>query len=378
MSSSEETNEIHLPDLYGKSLNNYLLLYKLGSGSYSDVYLAYKPRTDKFYAIKIISKEDKSTYKEEINILRKIKNIDYMINLKDAFIEKIVTDEGKKDIFYCLVFNLFAGNLDDFIRKGYYHDGFDDEVVEKISIQILTGLKHMHKKMKCYHADLKTDNILLKGYNKKDEHTIKLYRSHSLFKTFSNNKHLTDGDKINHKKIAEDIEDKIEGDKYDVSDEYIKNAEIVISDFGNFCGFDEEYTDSFGTRYYRAPENILIGRCNEKTDIWSFGCILYELTTGRYLFDPEKNRFDTNHQHLVEMSDMFGPIPYIVVNKAKLKKKYFHGGELKSYKWKKNSVFDELCQKYSVDDKFKQTIRSALKLDPNKRKGCSELLEFLT
>lgn len=36
---------------------------------------------------------------------------------------------------------------------------------------------------------------------------------------------------------------------------------------------------------YCAPEILLA--CNEKIDTWSYGCLLYELVTGRPLFDFE-------------------------------------------------------------------------------------------
>ena len=41
------------------------------------------------------------------------------------------------------------------------------------------------------------------------------------------------------------------------------------------------------TREYRAPEILLGKPFNTRTDLWSVGCIAYELITGRYLFDPK-------------------------------------------------------------------------------------------
>ena len=47
-----------------------------------------------------------------------------------------------------------------------------------------------------------------------------------------------------------------------------KNMNIKIGDFG-----------ILGSEYYSAPEIVDNGIYNEKSDIWSLGCIIYELFT---------------------------------------------------------------------------------------------------
>ena len=59
-----------------------------------------------------------------------------------------------------------------------------------------------------------------------------------------------------------------------------KNMEIKIGDFGISKQLNKEYTltkNKLGTEYYIAPEIIKEGKYNEKSDIWSLGCIIYEL-----------------------------------------------------------------------------------------------------
>ena len=61
-----------------------------------------------------------------------------------------------------------------------------------------------------------------------------------------------------------------------------------ICDLGNACWTNKHFTDDITTRQYRSPEAILQCGYDTKTDIWSLGCIIFELITGDYLFDPRE------------------------------------------------------------------------------------------
>lgn len=68
-----------------------------------------------------------------------------------------------------------------------------------------------------------------------------------------------------------------------------KNCDLKICDFGLARGFiaerEEELTDYVVTRWYRAPEVVLIGSLYTKAvDVWSVGCILCELVGRKPIF----------------------------------------------------------------------------------------------
>ena len=65
--------------------------------------------------------------------------------------------------------------------------------------------------------------------------------------------------------------------------EIFKNPLIRLTDFGTMIKFDET-NGTIQTRYYRAPEVILGLDFTEKIDLWSLGCTIYELFTGKILF----------------------------------------------------------------------------------------------
>ena len=69
-----------------------------------------------------------------------------------------------------------------------------------------------------------------------------------------------------------------------------KNCDLKICDFGLARGMGEEeddpsLTDYVVTRWYRAPEVVLAASAySEKIDLWSVGCILYEVLARKPLF----------------------------------------------------------------------------------------------
>merc|ERR1719160_63882 len=60
-----------------------------------------------------------------------------------------------------------------------------------------------------------------------------------------------------------------------------------VVDLGNACWVERHFSDDIQTRQYRAPEAIIAAGYDTSTDIWSLACMIFELVTGDYLFDPK-------------------------------------------------------------------------------------------
>lgn len=89
-----------------------------------------------------------------------------------------------------------------------------------------------------------------------------------------------------------------------------ESVEVVIADLGNACFHHHHFTDEIQTRQYRSPEVIIGVDYNETADMWSLACMLFELLTGDFLFEPKSSEVhDKDDDHLAQMFEMLGKFP---------------------------------------------------------------------
>jgi hypothetical protein len=83
---------------------------------------------------------------------------------------------------------------------------------------------------------------------------------------------------------------------------------IKLVDFGNAQPISEVYFGRIQTRQYRAPE-VIIGRrdWDRKVDVWSIACIIFELVTGKYLFDPSDQSKNRDRDHIYQILELTNP-----------------------------------------------------------------------
>lgn len=85
---------------------------------------------------------------------------------------------------------------------------------------------------------------------------------------------------------------------------------VKIADLGNACWVDHHFTADIQTRQYRSPEAILGAKYGTSADMWSLGCMVFELLTGDYLFDPQAGgRYSKDDDHMAQIMELLGPFP---------------------------------------------------------------------
>lgn len=89
-----------------------------------------------------------------------------------------------------------------------------------------------------------------------------------------------------------------------------ETAVCRICDLGNGCWTHYHFTQKIQTRQYRGPEIMLGIDYDASADLWSFACMIFELITGEFLFDPRKGpNYKKTDDHLALMIEMLGPMP---------------------------------------------------------------------
>lgn len=97
------------------------------------------------------------------------------------------------------------------------------------------------------------------------------------------------------------------------------NLILKLCDFGSATHItDNEITPYLVSRFYRAPEIILGMQYDYGIDMWSAGCTIYELYTGKILFSGK-----SNNQMLKFFMDLKGKIPNKVIRKGQFKDQHF-------------------------------------------------------
>lgn len=92
--------------------------------------------------------------------------------------------------------------------------------------------------------------------------------------------------------------------------EDLLTAKAVVVDFGNACWTHKHFTDDIQTRQYRSPEVILGAKYDTAADMWSLACVVFELVTGDFLFEPKSGPgWDRDEDHVALMIELLGKMP---------------------------------------------------------------------
>lgn len=124
---------------------------------------------------------------------------------------------------------------------------------------------------------------------------------------------------------------------------------VKIADLGNACWTHHHFTNDIQTRQYRAPEVILGAKWGASADCWSMACMVFELLTGDYLFDPKAGKtYEKDDDHIAQIEELLGHFPRHVALSGKFSSELFNkkGALRKIEKLNMWSLCDVLHDKY--------------------------------
>ena len=264
---------------------------RIGGGGFGTVYKAKDNVLHRVVAIKVSEVKTTADGKKTFSLKDEFEALNHMPKHPNiANYEEFYSYEDHRGLCDYAVMQYYPdGNLSDAIRQG-----LTPEQKDEIAIQLLEGVDFLHKHQ-VVHRDLKPGNILI----------------------------VRDGNRI----IP------------------------LITDFGLSksanAGADSYFSNSFGggTQRYSSPEQLQGKPLRFNTDLWSYGAIVYELFTGRPLFEAGSGAANTAQADL----EIYNKI----VN-----------GDVKSLR--------------GMPDRWRRVVERCVVVDPDKRvRSSGELLQML-
>ncbi|CAK8681393.1 unnamed protein product [Clavelina lepadiformis] len=209
-------------------MDAYEVLKPIGKGSYGEVHLIQHKKERKQYVVKKMilhkaSKRERKAAQLEAKLLSKLKHPN-IVSYKDSFEH----DDGS---LYIVMGYAEGGDLYTRLREQRDRNEFLSEVqVVRWFIQICMALQYLHQQH-ILHRDLKTQNIFL-----------------------------------------------------------TKTKMVKVGDLGIarvLEGATDMATTLIGTPYYMSPELFSNKPYSYKSDVWSLGCCVYEMTTLKHAFNAK-------------------------------------------------------------------------------------------
>jgi len=223
--------------------------------------------------------------------INKLQNDIYNNILKFNIMSKIsIINILKKKITYENIIQIFKPVLKQLLLEltttfnftdNLLYDEDDSEYTDENSSSISSSREsslsyndYSYEETEFYNTDCDSYNSSENEFNKKYD---KFHINKILYEYYKNE----DEDEINNK-------EENNNENYEFIKKYLENPIIKLTDFGLM----KKQTDknrTIQTRYYRAPEVLLGCLYDKNIDFWSLSCTIYELITGKILFDIEKS-----------------------------------------------------------------------------------------
>ena len=208
-------------------MDKYKIIKQIGQGNYGKAFLVRCHTDNNFYVIKTI---DTTSFNKEQHE-NALYEVNVLKSLNHPYIIKYIESFYAKNLFCIVMEYADCGDLNKLIKSQMkLKIPLREEVILNWFVQICFAIKYIHER-KILHRDLKLSNVFL-----------------------------------------------------------CSNGDIKLGDFGiaKVLNSTNDYAKTLvGTPYYLSPELCLKRNYNQKSDVWSLGCVLYEMMFMRHAFEAD-------------------------------------------------------------------------------------------
>ncbi|KAH8679986.1 kinase-like domain-containing protein [Tricladium varicosporioides] len=292
---SDGFHPVHLDDHLGEG-NRYKVLYKLGNGGLSTVWLCRDLETKTYVGLKILIAGISTDDCAEL----KLAGMDW--DAKESGGNRLALPvnhfyiNGPNGRHICLVLPVLGPRVSHIWQESENPGA----IARIVAPQIVSGLQFLHRHHLC-HGDLRPANILFKIMNLDELGEEELL------------KELGERETVPLLKLSGDDHELPQAPSYLV-------RPIHISKLPRHYLMDEIYIIDFGESYpslappkelgipasYCSPEILFNDPAGEPSDIWALACTLFEVRSGQQLF---QGMFGDEDDILMQMVQLFGKFP---------------------------------------------------------------------
>ncbi|KAG5725237.1 Dual specificity protein kinase lkh1 [Termitomyces sp. T112] len=262
--------------------DQWIIKRKLGWGMSSSIWLAFDQRLKMYVAVKAITGYENILVNRgertfEFDALQAVTvtkpRSPHVLQIYAAF---SMEGQGMDGNHIGFVTQLHGGNVDRLVK---HHRPLPLPLRKRIVLHILRGIAHTHKHG-YIHTDLKLDNIFFTTDMSTEDITSLLISDPSRRHDPEDSPSGIVQPAVSQPLPLPSLQDAM-------------NSTFLLGDFSHAQPCSDRPAQPVGIPPHRPPESVIFSSWNEKADIWQFGCLVFELMTGKSLFDwtplPEYN-----------------------------------------------------------------------------------------
>ncbi|KXN87240.1 Serine/threonine-protein kinase SRPK [Leucoagaricus sp. SymC.cos] len=258
--------------------NRYTIARKLGWGMHSSTWLARDTIDDKFVAVKALTGHMTDMYKRAViwepDALRLASQLPTSPHCTQLLDEFTIPGKGTAGSHMCFVMPVYGGDVKALVEART--TTLPLPLAKRIALHLLRGIAHAHGRG-IVHTDLKHDNIFFSTTMSADDIEAWMTKEPS-------RRHAPEAshDGVVQAAVSQPLPI--------ISEDEAMRATYLLADFGCAQPSGLHANRTITSLPLRPPEVFLEAEWDKPADIWTFGCLIFELVTSKHLFRYQRNQ----------------------------------------------------------------------------------------